>query len=58
MVIGHGTFGKVYRGLGKDCISQCGIKFGECAVKCVGDEATQFDRYAFLHEASLMKVTD
>lgn len=53
--IGRGTFGTVYEGRGKNVVSVCGAKFGECAVKTVGDKATIYDRWHFLIEASVMK---
>lgn len=61
--IGHGLFGKVFYGKGRDVserkvfqsnhnslqiLSQCGMRFGECAVKIVSDTASVYDRYVFL----------
>ena len=42
--IGHGTFGMVYRGWGKELVSVRGTRFGECAVKCVRSDAKLDDR--------------
>lgn len=53
--IGRGTFGTVYEGRGKNVVSVCGIKFGDCAVKTVNEKATIYDRWHFLIEASVMK---
>ena len=61
--IGHGLFGKVFYGRGRDVsrrtpftpnhtssqvLSQCGLRFGDCAVKIVSDTASVYDRYVFL----------
>ncbi|VDO79183.1 unnamed protein product [Soboliphyme baturini] len=53
--IGHGTFGKVYAGRGKNVKSVSGITFGNCAVKTVSEAASVYDRWHFLIEASVMK---
>ncbi len=42
--VGHGTFGTVYHGRGKDLTNVRGVKFGECAVKCVRGDAKPPDR--------------
>ncbi|VDN02334.1 unnamed protein product [Thelazia callipaeda] len=53
--IGRGTFGKVYRGCGKNCRSYLGITFGECAIKTVSETANSAERFHFLIEAGVMK---
>ena len=42
--IGNGTFGTVFRGMGKNVKSLRGVVFGECAVKCVRGDAKPPDR--------------
>lgn len=53
--IGRGTFGTVYEGRGNNIVSVCKVRFGECAIKTVGEKATIYDRWHFLIEASVMK---
>uniref|UniRef100_A0A915EBN3 Protein kinase domain-containing protein n=1 Tax=Ditylenchus dipsaci TaxID=166011 RepID=A0A915EBN3_9BILA len=53
--IGRGTFGKVFRGYGKNITSHNGEDFGECAVKTVPETANNAERLHFLIEASVMK---
>ncbi len=55
--IGHGTFGKVFRGrtVSGGIRSQCGVLFDECAVKTVAESANFAERLHFLIEASVMK---
>ncbi|CAD6198307.1 unnamed protein product [Caenorhabditis auriculariae] len=54
--IGHGTFGSVFRGLGNNVTSQCGVTFGTCAIKTVTDAANNAERLHFLLEAHVMKT--
>jgi len=56
--IGRGTFGKVFKGYGKNIVSVCGIKFGECAIKMVPESSSHAERIHFLLEASVMKQFD
>ncbi|KAE9552632.1 hypothetical protein FO519_004145 [Halicephalobus sp. NKZ332] len=56
--VGRGTFGKVFKGYGKNITSVCGIKFGECAIKTVPESASHAERIHFLLEASVMKQFD
>uniref|UniRef100_A0A914LJ91 Protein kinase domain-containing protein n=1 Tax=Meloidogyne incognita TaxID=6306 RepID=A0A914LJ91_MELIC len=53
--IGRGTFGKVFRGYGKNVRSIMGETFGDCAVKTVPETASNAERLHFLIEASVMK---
>ncbi|PAV92164.1 hypothetical protein WR25_05330 isoform B [Diploscapter pachys] len=54
--IGHGTFGKVYRGQTvANVTSISGISFGECAIKTVAESAGPAERIHFLLEANVMK---
>lgn len=53
--IGRGTFGKVFRGRANNVTSQCGVTFGDCAVKTVTETANSAERLHFLIEASVMK---
>ncbi|MFH4981021.1 hypothetical protein AB6A40_007730 [Gnathostoma spinigerum] len=53
--IGRGTFGKVYRGYADNILSQCGKRFGDCAVKTVAEGTNSTERIHFLFEASVMK---
>lgn len=53
--IGSGTFGKVYRGIGRELTAINGAKFGECAIKTISKKNANMDRYHFLIEASVMK---
>uniref|UniRef100_A0A914VMH7 receptor protein-tyrosine kinase n=1 Tax=Plectus sambesii TaxID=2011161 RepID=A0A914VMH7_9BILA len=53
--IGRGTFGKVFRGHANGVVSQCGVTFGDCAVKTVTETANSAERLHFLIEASVMK---
>ncbi|CAB3401307.1 unnamed protein product [Caenorhabditis bovis] len=54
--IGSGSFGKVYRGMGKDVQSVSGVVFGECAIKTVQDGTDNAQRVHFLLEANVMKT--
>ncbi|KAI6235765.1 Receptor protein-tyrosine kinase [Aphelenchoides besseyi] len=53
--IGRGTFGQVFRGIGKNTKSASDVVFGDCAVKTMPDSATNRERLHFLIEASVMK---
>ncbi len=53
--IGRGTFGKVFRGRANGVRSQCGVVFGDCAVKTVTESANSAERLHFLIEAGVMK---
>jgi hypothetical protein len=48
--IGRGTFGKVFRGYGKNVRSIMGDVFGDCAVKTVPETASNAERLHFLIE--------
>jgi serine/threonine protein kinase len=51
--IGSGTFGQVYRGIGRDLTAVNGATFGECAIKTISKKDANMDRYHFLIEGEL-----
>ncbi|KRZ21899.1 Insulin receptor [Trichinella pseudospiralis] len=53
--LGRGSFGTVYAGRGRDVLSSCGVRFGDCAIKTVSQNGSVYDRWHFLVEASVMK---